>query len=50
VHHVEARLKELERFGIKKVVLPKSSIKDLPKTDLELFGVSHIMEAIDIAI
>ncbi|MFP3254204.1 MAG: DNA repair protein RadA [Hydrogenobaculum sp.] len=50
VHHVEARLKELERFGIKKVILPKSSIKDLPKTDLELFGVSHIMEAIDIAI
>ncbi len=49
VHHVEARLKELERFGIKRVILPKSSIKDV-ESNLELIGVSHISEAIEIAI
>ncbi len=50
VHHVESRLKEIERFGIKRVILPKSSIKDIDKSNLELLGVSHILEAIDIAI
>ncbi|PMP91924.1 MAG: DNA repair protein RadA [Hydrogenobaculum sp.] len=50
VHHVEPRLKELERFGIKRVILPKSSIKDINNSNLELLGVSHILEAIELAI
>lgn len=49
VHYTELRIKELERFDIKRVILPKSSIKDI-NTNLELIGVSHILEAIDFAL
>jgi len=47
VHHVEARLKELERFGIKNVILPKSAAKDIKSTNFELIPVSHILEAVE---
>ncbi len=50
VHHIEPRLKELERFDIKYAVLPKSSIQDIKSTKLELIGVEHILEAIDLAL
>lgn len=50
VHHVELRLKELERFEIKYVILPKTSIQNLKDIKLELIGVEHISEAIDIAL
>ncbi len=50
VHHTESRLKEIKRLNLKRVILPKSSLKDIKEEGLELIGVSHILEAIEVCL
>ena len=46
VHFPELRLQEGKRFGFNKVVLPKSCAFEMD--GMEIYGVSHIREAIDL--
>ncbi len=46
VHFPELRLKEGKRFGFNKAVLPKSCVFEVD--GMEIYGVSHIKEAIDL--
>jgi DNA replication and repair protein RadA len=46
VHFPELRLQEGKRFGFRKVVLPKSCVFEAD--GMEIYGVSHIKEAIDL--
>lgn len=48
VTHVESRIREAERMGFKRVVLPKSNIKGRKiKTTVDLIGVDSVSEALE---
>lgn len=50
VSRIESRLKEAQKLGFKKCILPKHNItKDLANYSLELIGVSSLKEALRIA-
>lgn len=49
VNYIENRLKESERLGFKRAVIPKGNISGiLEKVDIELIPVSFVKEALDI--
>ncbi len=52
VNNCEQRIRECQRLGFKKCIIPKQNIKKLPKgefTDIEIYGVRNIREAFEIA-
>lgn len=50
VHRAESRLKEAQKLGFKKCILPKYNItKDFSSSSLELIGVSNLKEALRVA-
>ena len=51
VARVEQRLREAEKMGFKRAVLPQSNLKNLTiKTSMELIGVETVMEALGAAL
>jgi DNA repair protein RadA/Sms len=51
VSRVEQRIREAEKMGFKRVVLPQSNLKNLQiKTSLELIGVETVMEGLEAAL
>lgn len=51
VTQVEARIREAERMGFKKVILPKANLKGLSiKGSIELIGVETVLECLDAAL
>ncbi len=52
VNNCEQRIRECQRLGFKKCIIPKHNVKSLPKgefTDIEIYGVRNIREAFEIA-
>lgn len=51
VSFIEKRVKEAEKLGFNKAIVPKANIKDLKKIDgIEIIGVNNVMEALNIAL
>jgi DNA repair protein RadA/Sms len=51
VSRVEQRLREAEKMGFKRAVLPQSNLKGITmKTSMELVGVETVMEALGAAL
>jgi DNA repair protein RadA/Sms len=44
VNYLEARIKEVEKLGFKKVVVPKANLKEIARSEIELFGISSVKE------
>ncbi len=52
VNNCEQRIRECERLGFKKCIIPKQNISKLPKnefTNIEIYGVKNVREAFEIA-
>ncbi len=52
VNNCEQRIRECERLGFKKCIIPKQNVSKLPKnefTNIEIYGVKNIREAFEIA-
>ncbi len=52
VNNCEQRIRECQRLGFKKCIIPKQNVKTLPKgefTDIEVYGVKNVREAFEIA-
>jgi len=47
VQRIAARLKEAERLGFERAVVPSASISDLNGTALEVKGVATLREALE---
>ena len=45
VSQVEQRVREAEKLGFKKVILPAANLKEIGKTKIELQGIRSIKEA-----
>ena len=53
VNNCEQRIRECERLGFKKCIVPRQNLKNLPKNDftnIEIFGVRNIREAFECAV
>lgn len=48
VPQIEQRVKEAEKLGFKRVILPKSNQKEVAKSKIEIFPVSSLKEAFNI--
>jgi DNA repair protein RadA/Sms len=46
VSQVEQRVREAEKLGFKKVILPAANLKEISKTNIELQGIRSIKEAL----
>lgn len=47
VSNVDSRIKEAEKLGLKKVIIPKSNMRKDMKYSIEVIGVANIQEAIE---
>jgi predicted ATP-dependent serine protease len=47
VQRIAARLKEAERLGFERAVVPSASVGDLNGTRLEISGVASLREALE---
>jgi len=45
VSHIEARVKEAEKLGFKKVIIPQGNVKSIIKPKIEIVGVSKVADA-----
>lgn len=45
VNQIEQRVKEVEKLGFKKIVIPKANLKEVKKSKINVIGVSSIREA-----
>ena len=53
VNNCEQRIKESERLGFKRCIIPRQNMKKLNKasfTDIEVIGVRTVREAFEVAI
>jgi DNA repair protein RadA/Sms len=53
VNNCEQRIKESERLGFKRCIIPRQNMKKLNKasfTDIEVIGVRNVREAFEVAI
>ena len=48
VTSVDNRIKEAEKLGFKRIILPKGNIQKMPNASIELIPVGNIVQAIDI--
>lgn len=46
VSQIEQRVKEAEKLGFKKIVIPKANLKEISKSKIDILGVSSIKEAL----
>ena len=46
VNQIEQRVKEAEKLGFKKIIIPKANAKEIGKTKIEVLGVSSLKEAL----
>lgn len=46
VNQIAARVKEAEKLGFKKIIVPKANLKELGKTKIGVLGVASIKEAL----
>ena len=47
INYIERRVKECQKLGFKKCIVPKSNLRDLSVKGMEIIGISMIQEAID---
>ena len=49
INHIESRLKESQRLGFKRAIIPKGNVSAiLSRIDIELISVSFVKEALDV--
>ncbi len=46
VPHIELRIKEAEKLGFKNIIIPKSNLKEIKKSKIEISAVSSVKEAL----
>jgi len=46
VSHIEQRVKEAEKLGFKKIIIPKANLKEISKSKINVIGVPSIKEAL----
>jgi len=46
VSQIEQRVREAEKLGFKKIIIPKNNLSEVKKAKIELFGVASVKEAL----
>ncbi|MBU0671472.1 MAG: DNA repair protein RadA [Candidatus Margulisbacteria bacterium] len=46
VNQIEQRVKEAEKLGFKRIIIPKANVKEISKPKIEVLGVSSVKEAL----
>lgn len=49
INQIENRLKESERLGFKRALIPKGNLSGINKTNMDIIPVSFLKEALDAA-
>lgn len=50
ITQIETRIREAERMGFKRIIIPKNNRKGLPKTGMEIIGVETVLEGLTAAL